>query len=232
MTSKAKTAHAINPEKLKDFDSMPERYISANRLATLSGVSAVAVAKNKTLTATKVSGKYDLENPAVQYYIQGTRKAFKGQRSPAKKKAAAKERKRINFQTVKPPELEEDDFSNQGKSRIDLDPITTNQNEKIRESLELSRERKIKLRIENLKNKKDLVPLILVKQYILTFAGNLSSNLKPVGARVARGNKSLKDNIDLEITSAINTAFDSTIRTLEKLDFKDVDELRELVENN
>lgn len=205
----------INAKKLKDFAKKnPDRFVGDKKLAVLAGVSQYTVRNNKTLNEYKTTLGYDTEHPYIKDYIAGA--------NGLKEKRENQGRKLKAIHAFKREEYDPDD-------PLFKDPVGQASAKKIEESLELQRERKIKLKLENAQKRNELVPYALVRLWFTSFITSINQNLDPVPSRVARGNKVLQELVENEIETAKNRAYELALRDLEKLDFKELEDFRSLM---
>lgn len=253
-TTKQKTP--LSKSKEKDFSVDNERYVTATALARLAGVAVPTVTQNKTLAAIRLKGgKWDLHHTEVKAYIEGKRIYNENMRNvAAAKKSGANGYKPYNSGKKSPNGGENTEKSTKSTKKSDFDPpeppssrfspspddfdytpsiddpLAAKQQQKLVEAIELSKERRRKLQLENLEKAKSLIPNRLIYVWMGVFNKALGDNLRPIGVRVSQGDRRLAELIDSEVFDAYKRALEVAKEKLRNIDVSDYADLDELVQ--
>lgn len=180
-------------------------------LATMAGVSRAAVSKaalpRVNDTSNLQNARYDLNNPEVKAYLEGSRTANKRtrnrfvfeapSRSGAEKKVVSKiseDLQEIGAQ-IKDP---------RGK----LDFIHE------AEKVEWVRERRIKVQLENSVRKKETIPAKIMQIWLGAFVPAIRNNILPLPDRIARGDETIRNRASQEIQRALEKTVESSLALL------------------
>jgi hypothetical protein len=196
----------------------PSNVVTQAYIAKVTGVTKSAVSKSPlpTVSDSKGNKRYDLNDPEVQAYIEGKRTVNRRRRTKIHSKAEPSE----DFGAGKNHSIY---LSADLKAIVDSvnDPVAKLNVIHDAEKVEWTRERRIKVQLENAIRKKDLIPVNIVRIWIGAFVPGIRNNLLPLGKRIARGDRALQTRIDEEIQRATEKLLESSIRLVQDSDVVD-----------
>lgn len=196
----------------------PPNVVTQAYIAKVTGVTKSAVSKSPlpTVSDSKGNKRYDLNDPEVKAYIEGKRTVNRRRRPQIRSKAGPS----VDFEGEKNHSVY---LSADLKAIVDSvsDPVAKLNVIHDAEKVEWTRERRIKVQLENAIRKKDLIPVNIVRIWIGAFVPGIRNNLLPLGKRIARGDRALQTRIDEEIQRATEKLLESSIRLVQDSDVVD-----------
>ena len=187
--------------------------ITGVELAKRAGVSKQTVYKSD-LRRTP-SGKFNTEDPEVKAYVEGRRRRNHAQRN-SKQRTSDHGNTAVTSHRMKDLEAQIATIADP-QARLEA----MNELEKLR----WTEARRRGQELRNARERQDLIHVKDMRQWIGFFASGLRTNILPLGDRIARGDKQLRDRIERETTKAITATLKNAAaqlraygETLEELD--------------
>lgn len=209
---------AKNPEEKQGYSKRPGRaglpanIVSMAEVARLAGVRQSAVTKAGLPCVPDSNGRrYDIEDPDVAAYIEGGRMANRRQRLQKKIKSSSRP------QDEKQVEVR---ISDDLKAIIDSvqDPLAKLNLIHEAEKVEWTRQRRIKVELENTSRKKQMIPVNVMRVWVGAFVPGIRNNFLPLPQRIARGNKELEARAAKEVETGIRKTIESALALLKDSD--------------